>query len=290
MDLAYKQMLYDSAVSFYSKQNCSVLLMQEVGSWSWGYNAVDSDHDMLVVYKHNQPEQLLFNKSAVNMPLVEHSFELSHFLELMLKFNFNAFAYCQVAYDHSTKNLNSSVLCSEHMKNLCSWYNTECAHYRKAVLQKLFVQLLSQLKSYYTRSQYSLATLKDLVRLAYMSQLVVQCQYQLLTHQQLNEKYVLDVKMLPFDQFKSLLTNRSAYSAMKLGFGLLNDLEKVEELRLKYTTVQQRKMVQLDELRQLAFMLYNDTENSVANNFAGEKFALPQYSVETKVSLYTNNF
>lgn len=260
---------------FYAANDCDILLEQEVGSWAWGYNAIDSDHDLLVIYAHKQPERLLFNTNKVTpgLDLVEHAFEWSKFIELALKFNFNAFAYCQVAYDNS---LQSGRFCEFNR-----WYQKICYLHRKEILKKLFVQLVSQVNSYYRTRE----NVKSFIRFAYMCQLSLLCCYQLLAGKLLDENFILNVQMQDFETFKSQFTDQSFTSKYKMLFDYLEFAHK--KMMTKYKTAESRKHKLDYQYENVMTSMDMCICSNLGYEIRQEKFDLPIFSTQTKVDLYT---
>ena len=260
--------------SFYAQNNCEIVLEQEVGSWSWGYNAIDSDHDLLVIYAHKQPEWLLFNsnKVAPSADLVEHSFEWSKFITLALKFNFNAYAYCQVAVNNSLQ--------SERFCRFNQWYQKECQQHRTKILKMLFVQLVSQANSYYQNR----SDIKSFIRFSYMCQLTMLCYYQLVTDTQLDKDFILNVRMQDFETFKAQFTDQSVFK----NYGSLFDHIEFAHKKMitKYKTSESRKH-QLDyQYENIMQVMHSTICANLGYAIRKEKFDLPIYSTQTKADLY----
>ena len=87
---------------FYESRDCEVILIAEAGSRQWGYANADSDHDLVIVYKHKDPVKLLFGvkKYEINFPegLSAFTYEWSSFIELALKPNINLLIYLLTVY------------------------------------------------------------------------------------------------------------------------------------------------------------------------------------------------
>lgn len=263
---------------YYKQNNCNILLMQEVGSWAWGYNAIDSDHDLLVIYMHEQAERLLFNtnKVAPGLDLVEHSFEWSKFIELALKFNFNAYAYCQVAYDNSLQ--------SGHFCFFNQWYQKECLTYKTEILKKLFVQLISQVNSYYQTRE----NVKSFIRFMYMCQLAMICYYQLVTNTQFDKDFILNVRMQNFETFRAQFTDQSVFKNQNILFNYLEFAHK--KMLTKYKTSESRKHKLDYQYENIMQVMHTIICANLGYKFRKEKFNLPIYSVQTKVDLYKGEF
>lgn len=260
--------------SFYASHDCRILLVQEVGSWTWGYKAIDSDHDLLVIYAHNKPERLLFNTNKVTpgLDLVDHAFEWSKFIELALKFNFNAFAYCQVAWDNS---LQSGRFCEFN-----KWYQKECQQHKTEILKKLFVQLVSQVNSYYqTRSD-----IKSFIRFMYMCQLTILCYYQIVTNTQLDKQFILNITMQDFETFKSQFADQSIIDNYSM---LMNYLEFAHrKMQTKYKTSESRQHKLDYQYENIMQFMHVAICANLGYNIREQKFNLPIYDTQTKVDLY----
>ena len=263
---------------YYKNNNCAILLMQEVGSWAWGYNAIDSDHDLLVIYMHEQAERLLFNTNKVTpgLDLVEHAFEWSKFIELALKFNFNAYAYCQAAYDNS---LQSAQFCFFNQ-----WYQRECLEHRTEILKKLFVQLVSQVNSYYHKQD----TVKDFIRFSYMCQLTMLCYYQLVTNMQLDKDFILNVRMQDFETFKSQFTDQSVFENHSV---LMDYLEFAHrKMMTKYKTSESRQHKLDYQYKNVMQVMHTSICANLGYIIREQHFDLPIYDTRTKVDLYKGEF
>lgn len=259
---------------FYAANDCDILLEQEVGSWTWGYNAIDSDHDLLVIYAHKQLERLLFNTNKVTpgLDLVEHSFEWSKFIALALKFNFNAFAYCQAALDNS---LQSGQFCRFNQ-----WYQQECQKHRTVILKKLFIQIVSQVNTYYQKRE----TVKDFIRFSYMCQLAMLCYYQLVTNTQLDKHFILNIRMQDFETFKSQFADQNVIDLHSI---LLQHLEFAhKKMTTKYNTAESRQHKLDYQYKNIMQTMHCVICANLGYKFRKEKFDLPIYSTQTKVDLY----
>lgn len=259
---------------YYKQNNCNILLMQEVGSWTWGYNAIDSDHDLLVIYTHEQVERLLFNANNVTpgLDLVEHSFEWSKFIELALKFNFNAFAYCQAAVGNS---LQSGQFCRFNQ-----WYQKVCQQHRQEILKKLFVQIVSQVNSYYKRRE----DVKSFIRFSYMCQLAMLCYYQLMTDTQLDKDFILNVHMQDYATFRAQFTDQSVFK----NYGSLFDHIEFAHRKMstKYTTSELRKHKLDYQYKNIMQVMHCMICANLGYQFRNKKFNLPIFDTQTKVDLY----
>lgn len=269
--------LFNRINRFYESNQCDILLIQEVGSWIWGYNAQDSDHDLLAIYAHYQSERLLFNTNKVTpgRDLVDHVFEWSQFIELALKFNFNAFAYCQVA---ST----NTIMQDERFLIFNKWYQNTCKQYKVEILKKLLIQLVSQVNSYYKQEK----TIKTFIRTCYMAQLAFVCYYQLLSGVQVDKDFILNVRLTDYEIFRKQLLDQEVLERIDPCLVIFEDLEEMHKAIAKYTTSESRKQkingAQNIAMDRLQFFADKNIKAALEN----VKFDLPTFSTQTKVDLY----
>lgn len=173
---------------FYESRDCEVILIAEAGSRQWGYANADSDHDLVIVYKHKDPIKLLFGvkKYEINFPegLSAFTYEWSDFIELALKPNINLLTYLLTVYSAqlTTNASGQKVLeIAEDERALVYHaddvylYGLVSALYTKifssqAVLARLQQQAFGCVQSYWKKGN----TKKDFIRMAYFTGLAFQ--------------------------------------------------------------------------------------------------------------------
>lgn len=173
---------------FYESRDCEVILIAEAGSRQWGYANADSDHDLVIVYKHKDPIKLLFGvkKYEVNFPegLSAFTYEWSSFIELALKPNINLLTYLLAVYSAklTTNAQGQKVLeIAEDERSLVYHaddtylYGLASALYTKvfssqATLARLQQQAFGCVQSYWKKGN----TKKDFIRMVYFTGLAFQ--------------------------------------------------------------------------------------------------------------------
>ena len=173
---------------FYESRDCEVILIAEAGSRQWGYANADSDHDLVIVYKHKDPVELLFGvkKYEINFHegLSAFTYEWSSFIELALKPNINLLTYLLAVYSAKlTANAQGQKVLeiAEDDRGLVYHaddtylYGLVSALYAKvfssqAMLARLQQQAFGCVQSYWKKGN----TKKDFIRMAYFTGLAFQ--------------------------------------------------------------------------------------------------------------------
>lgn len=173
---------------FYESRDCEVILIAEAGSRQWGYANADSDHDLVIVYKHKDPIKLLFGvkKYEINFPegLSAFTYEWSDFIELTLKPNINLLMYLLAVYSAKliTNVQGQKVLEIAHNDRGIVYYADDVYLYglvsvlyakvfsSQAMLARLQQQAFGCIQSYWKKGN----TKKDFIRMAYFTGLAFQ--------------------------------------------------------------------------------------------------------------------